>query len=276
MKLSDRMRYPHPVLSEFSADYVTGEFRCTFEQQMTLEGELKIVADLALNSKDLQSLVADQHAAVGYFVVCRRTYFNFLQKAPLGRSEKFFDVSKLFGTVVVRPAVWTLDAVENFTSPLINKEFGEAVSLPKGAVIALGPEFRFSVDKKKFKPFESIFELAENADVTPGTVLVDSTRDRITILSEPKTHKAIASMRDMNAGKDLLLSAVYMPAIMDVLASLQSGDSGMAGRKWYRVFKAKCDELGIDPANPNQSTLSVAQKLLREPLKKTITVAERI
>jgi hypothetical protein len=41
---------------------------------------------------------------------------------------------------------------------------------------------------------------------------------------------------------------------------------------WYRVFKAKCDDLGINPADRNGSPLSIAQKLLRAPIKKSIAV----
>jgi hypothetical protein len=218
MKLNESMRYPHPVLSDFSSDYVTGEFKCSFVQQMTGEGELKLTADLTLDSKDLQKLIENQQAATGYFVVCRRTYLNVLQPAPLGRSEKHFDASRLFGTVTIRPVVWTLTPVQNFSSPLVHKEFGASVSLPKVSVIALGPEFRFSIDKKKFKPFESIFELAVGEGIEPGVVQVDSLRDRITILAEPKTHKDLADMRNMPAGRNILLSSVYMPAVMDVLA----------------------------------------------------------
>ena len=273
MKLNESMRYPHPVLSEFSSDYVTGEFRCAFVQQMTTAGELKLTADLALESKELQALVDSQRAAIGYFVVCRRTYFNFLQEAPLGTSEKFFDATKLFGAVTIRPAIWTLEAVKNFSSPLIHKEFGEAVDLPKGSVIALGPEFRFSIDKKKFKPFESIFALAADPSIEPGVVFVDAMQDRITILAEPKTYRNLADMRNVQAGRSILLSAVYMPAVMDVLALLQSGgETSVAGKNWYRIFKAKCDDLGINPAEVNQSPLTIAQKLLREPLRKSIAI----
>lgn len=272
MKLTDTMRYPHPVLSEFSTDYVTGEYRCSFAQQMTSEGELMLTADLALDCADLRALIDDQKASAGYFVVCRRTYFNVLQEAALGHSEKFFDGSKLFGTVIVRPVVWTRTAVSKFTSPLIHKEFGEAASLPKGSIVALGPEFRFSIDKKKFKPFESIFELAQDPAVKPGTISVDALRDRITILAEPKTFKDLADMRNMPAGRSILLSAVYLPAVMDVLALLQSGETSPTSKAWYRVFKAKCDDIGVDPAAGTQPPLLVAQRLLREPLRKSIAV----
>lgn len=273
MKLNESMRYPHPVLSDFSSDYVTGEFRCSFVQQMTAEGELKLTAELALASADLEKLIQNQQATTGYFVVCRRTYFNFLQPAPLGRSERHFDGAKLFGTVTIRPAVWSLVPVQNFSSALIHKEFGAAVDLPKGSVIALGPEFRFSIDKKKFKPFESIFELAVGEGIEPGMVQVDPLRDRITILAEPKTHKELAEMRNVPAARNILLGSVYMPAVMEVLALLQSGDTTATGMNWYRIFKAKCDDLGIDPANRNDTPLLTAQKLLRAPLKKIISVA---
>lgn len=276
MKLNESMRYPHPVLSEYSADYVTSEFKCVFIQQITSADELKLTADLSLDNKELRQLIENQEAAVGYFVVCRRTYFNFLQPVPLGQSEKFFDGSKLFGTVMIRPVVWTLQPVKDFTSPLIHKEFGEAVSLPKGSIIALGPEFRFSIDKRKFKPFESIFELAEDASVAPGMVTVDPMRDRITILAEPKTYRDLADMRNVPAGKSILLSAVYLPAVMDVLALLQSGETSPTGKNWYRVFKAKCDDLAIDPAAPNQSPLAIAQKLLKAPIRKSIAIASTL
>jgi hypothetical protein len=272
MKLNENMRYPHPVLSEFSSDYVTGEFRCSFVQQMTGEGELKLTAELALDSNELLGLIENQQAAAGYFVVCRRTYFNVLQPAPLGRSERFFDASKLFGTVSLRPAVWTLAPVHNFSSPLIHKEFGSSVNLPKGSVVALGAEFRFSIDKKKYKPFESIFELAVDERLEPGVVQVDPLRDRITILAEPNTYRDLADMRNLPAGRNILLGSVYMPAIMDVLALLQGGETSPTSKNWYRVFKAKCDDLAIDPSNPNGSPLMIAQKLLRAPLKKSIAV----
>jgi hypothetical protein len=243
---------------------------------MTGDGELKLISDLTLDSKDLCALINNQQAATGYFVVCRPTYFNALQPVPLGRSEKHFDGSRLFGTVTIRPIVWTLTAVRNFSSPLFNKEFGGSVDLPRGSVVALGPEFRFSLDKKKFKPFESIFELSIGEGIESGTVRVDPLRERITILAEPKTYKDLADMRNTPAGRDILLSSVYMPAVMEVLAVLQSGDTTATGMNWYRVFKAKCDDLGINPVDANGSPLLIAQTLLRAPLKKPIALVGRM
>lgn len=275
MKLNERMRYPHPVLSEFSEDYVSGEFRAEFSQNLTKDNELRIEASLILDNEDLQNLVDTQKAAIGYFLVCRRTYFNRLQEVSSGTSEKFFDATKLFGTVQIRPVVWTLEELDEFNSDLINDEFGSSIPIAKGAVIALGPEFRFSMDRKKYKPFDSIFELAQDDTVPIGTFAVDPERERITVMAEKTTFNSIADMRNIAAGRSMLLGSVYMPAVMEVITRMQMGDS-MDAYKWYRVFSAKCDGLAIDPSDDTQSPLKLAQTLLRQPLTKSIKVAETI
>ena len=275
MKLNERMRYPHPVLSEYSSDYISGEFRAEFSQNLTKDDELRIESNLTLDSSDLRDLIDAQEAAIGYFIVCRPTYFNRLQQVPAGKSEKFFDANKLFGTVQIRPVVWTIKEVKDYESDLIDSEFGTSTPIAKGSVIAMGSEFRFSMDRKKYKPFDSIFALARGDKVPSGTFEVDPAGEdgRITIAAEKETFNSIAGMRNTSAGRSMLLGAVYMPAVMDVISKMQLGDS-MQGYKWYRVFSAKCDDLAVDPSDNAQSPLKLAQRLLGQPLTKTIKVAE--
>jgi hypothetical protein len=272
MKLNERMRYPHSVLSEFSADYVSGDFKAEFSQNLTNDNELKIQSKLEIGNPDLLKLIEKQEAAVGYFLICRRTYYNRLQEAAIGTTEKFFEAEKLFGAIQIRPVVWTLQNIDNFESDLINPEFGESVPIAKGSVIAMGPEFRFSIDRKKFKPFDSIFELARDDNVQNGEFAVDPESDRIQIVAEHATYEKIAGIRHIEA-RNILLASIYMPALMDVISRIQKGDN-MEAYKWYRVFKAKCDDLALDIANESQSPLKLAQTLLRQPIQKTIKIAE--
>lgn len=276
MKLNERMRYPHPVLSEFSSDYTTGGFSASFSHQVTDDDQLKIASDLSIDCDELRVLIENQKASAGYFVVCRPTYFNHLQPVPLGESEKNFELSQLYGAVSLLPIIWTLEDIENYSSPIIDAEFGKDIVIMKGAVIAMGSEFRFSIDQQKFKPFETIFDLAQSEDIKPGMIKVDPEGDKITILAEPRTYNSIADMRNILSGRTILLNAVYMPAIMDIVSRLQIDGPGLEGKHWYRVFKAKCDDMGIDPSDDTLSPLEVAQDLLREPLQATIKVMESI
>lgn len=276
MKLSADMRYPHPVLSEYTDDYVSSEFKCGIEQHATKAGELRIVAHLEISNSTIKTLIASQRAAVGYFVICRPTFYNVLKQVPLGESERFLDLSQLFGLVQVRPVVWTLGKIEGFSDPMFNREFGAPLTVPKGVVIALGPEFRFSVDRQKFKPFDTIFELARSDTTPAGFVEVDPDEERVTLRAEDKTFTRISSMRNVSAGRTVLLNAIYLPAIMEVIAQIQNKNSGFESRKWYRVFKAKCDDLGIRLQDENSSPFGIAQRLLRRPLEKVMDVVERL
>ncbi len=276
MKINERMRYPHPVLSEYSSDYATGGFNCEFEQNLTTDNELRISAKLNLDGDNLLGLINEQKASIGYFIICRRTYFNKLVKTSEGASEYFVDASRLFGTVLIRPIIWTQQPISNFSSPLFDSEFSENIDVAKGKIIALGPEFRFSMDRKKYKPFDSIFQLSEVETVTVGMIEVDLSQDRITISAEPGTYRSIIGMRDVAVARGILLNAVYMPAIMEVVSRLQSGETSLQSRKWYRVFRAKCDDLGIDPSDNAKSALEIAQILLHAPLAKTIAAVENM
>jgi hypothetical protein len=272
MKIEDTMRYPHPVLSELTKDYTTGEFTCELTQQMTPSGELKLTSTFKLTSNELKSLIDNQQASAGYFLVCRRTFYNKLEAVPVGTTDRHFPAADLFGTVTVRPIVWTLKEVQNYSSKSMHQEFGQSIRIRKGAIIAIGPEFRFSMDKRKFKPFESIFELAEDPTVEPGTFVVDPLRDKITIYAEKKTYTDLSNLRGLPRGRDILLNAVYMPAVMEVFSTIQAGESSIVNQAWYRIFKAKCDDIGMNPLDATLTPARAAQKLLRAPLKKTISV----
>lgn len=272
MKLTEYMRFPHPVLSESTADYHSGGFSCGFEHSVTNDGELRLISDLRLDSPRLAALVDTQAAAVGYFLVCRRTYFNNLQRTGLGRIEKLFDVNRLFGTVTIRPVVWTLQAVDDLSTVSLDPEFGPSPGAGKGSIVALGPEFRFSMDQKKYKPFDSIFELDLNEAVEPDTFVVDAEGDRIKISARAETYLGIAQIRQTHV-RDILLSAVYLPALAETISRL-NGENSYDGRNWHRVLKSKCDDLGIELST--ESPLAIAQKLLKGPIRKTIAMMESL
>ena len=138
----------------------------------------------------------------------------------------------------------------------------------------MGPEFRFSIDPRKFKPFETIFKLAVDDTVEPGMIEVDTDDDKIGILAESATHTALDSMRNLPATRSVMLSAVYMPVIADIVSRMQLGDKSFEAQRWFQVFSAKCDDLGIQPNDPSVSPLRVAQLLLKAPLKQTTKAME--
>lgn len=274
MKINEKMRYPHPVLSEFSSDYLSGDLSAEFTLEQTEDDQLKITSEILIGNPELASLITAQEAGSGYFLVSRRTFFNHLQEVPPGTCDKYFNLTQLHGLVTVRPIVWTLDELIGFSSPLIDAEFGDDIRIRKGSIIAMGPEFRFSIDPRKFKPFETIFKLAVDDTIPPGMIEIDTDDDKIGILAEPKTHAALESMRNTDITRSVMLSSVYMPVVADIVAQIRQKDKSLEARRWFQVFAAKCDDMGIEIEDPSASALGIAQKLLKAPLREMTKAVE--
>lgn len=275
MKISNSSRFPHPVLADFLADYSTGEINCEFAQHLTKADELSITADIQVTEPHLVRLLDRGDASVGFFIVCRRTFFNALRPAALGSTDHHFGATTFFGTVELRPLMWATSEVVQLPADAVHPEFGDNPNASIGAVLAIGPEFQFSVDQRRFRPFESIFSLQRVESVRPGCIEVETESDMISIGAESNTYDSIVAMRGIPAGRDILLGAVYLPAVMDVVAAIQANASSFSSCAWYSVFRAKCDELGIDPSDLNRTPLEIAQRLLKEPIRRTIAAIER-
>ena len=181
---------------------------------------------------------------------------------PAGRSD--FTAGKLLNRVSLRPIVWLREDISDWNPGTINSEFAPPVALDRGDIIALGAEHVISVGQAKLAPIESIFQLDLSPDVPEGTLRVDPEGDRITILAGPGTYENIRVLREQARGPQVVMNAIYLPAVMEVLDAMRMSDEAYEGRRWYQTFHAKCDAKGVDPS-ADSSILESAQKLLDGP-----------
>jgi len=273
MKLTDDMLFGHPVLSLLTDDYVGGVFDCNFEADLS-ERELIVSAEISLNCPDLNQLIEEGSAGCGYYLICPRTYLNRLVEMLPGTSRNPFPADQFFGTVIVRPVVWSKEARSGWSSEFLHPEYGGTTDFPAAALLAVGEEFRFSVDRARLKPFETIFALASDDEIEPGRIAVDPDEAKITIHAHSKTKASIEEIRNDKHGKIVLLNAVYLPAVMEVLSQMMGGGAGYEHKAWYRIFEAKCASLGIDPSD--STPLQDAQRLLNIPFARIDEEKERM
>lgn len=137
----------------------------------------------------------------------------------------------------------------------------------KGALIAAAEEQIINVGREKLAPIETIFDLTLSTDVPEHEFRVDLDQQRIAISVGTQAHEDISGMRNNLQGKSVLLSAVYLPALMAVLEALQDGDATHEGKRWYNVLTAKTSALGIDLTACEP--LLAAQQLLKAPFGRT-------
>lgn len=265
MKFSEDMRFPHPVLSNGTADFLIGEFGATFEvEERPSDGTLRLSYDCQVTEQEIEKLVREGIARAGLFVTCLETYFNQIRPLSLGKGKLEFPGGLLNGRVVLRPVLWTARPMDQWRPTNVHPEFGTGpVPLGQHKLLGLGEESIINVGRDKLRPLETIFTLAASEEMPEGRIAIDLESERIRIVVAKKTHESINLYRGGNIGRAMLLNAVYLPAIMEVLRNLASDRQLYEQRRWYRPFTAKCEHLSIDLADP--TLLQDAQKLLSDP-----------
>jgi len=276
MKISDATRFPHPVLSHATDDFLSGEFSFEFEvEERASDGRLRLSYSCDITETELRKLVSEQSACLGLFVTCLETYYSRLSPLSLGSGTLEFPGGLLNGRVVLRPVLWTDRALKGWRSRNIHPEFRAApLDIGSHRLIGLGEEFAINVGRDKLRPLESIFTLAASEEVPEGQISLDLEADTIRIVVGKKTQESINLYRGNIIGRAILLNGIYLPAVMEVLRSIALDPQLYQSRRWFRPFQAKCQHLSIDNSDP--ALLSDAQKLLSMPYQRLMDRQEKI
>src|SRR5690242_769186 len=98
MKISDEMRFPYPVLSHATNDFLDGEFNVVFEvEERPSDGKLRLSYTCEVTEQQVQELVREDAVRIGLFITCLDTYFNQLSPLVLGKGELTFQGGLLNG-----------------------------------------------------------------------------------------------------------------------------------------------------------------------------------
>ena len=273
MKLSTDMLFAHPVLSSASTDYRDALFDADFIISIEHDN-LDVAATITLKCADLNALLESGGAGCGFFLIGAQTYDNRLVEMRPGSAQHRFKASDFFGTIRIKPVVWSKKLCANWRSAFLNPEYGGIATFPAAAILAVGDEQTFSVDRERLKPFESIFSLVALEGIQQGQIAVDTDRDKITVNVTPETKASIEGIRNNPTGRNFLLNAVYFPAVMQVLNDVANDRGRCESRSWFRIFAAKCAAAGVDLQNPDY--LRDAQRLLGYPFRKIEAEKERL
>jgi hypothetical protein len=266
MRISENTRFPHPVLGLNSGDFVAGEFSLEIEvTENRSTGAVTLSHTVTLTEPGIRELVESNSASVGCIIKCVDTFFSDLKPMAWSAGKTDFAPGLLLNRVSLRPIVWLKKDLNAWNPGTIHSEFEPPVSLTNGDVIAVGEELVISVGQAKLAPIESIFDLVKSENIPAGTFEVDTAGHRISLLVNEEMFQILAQLRLKTDGPEILMSSIYLPAIMEVLDTVRAGDQGCDELRWYHSFVAKCILKGIN-LESGMSTLHAAQILLDRPV----------
>jgi len=277
VKIDAGTRFPHPVLDDENGDYLNGAFAIVITEVAEQHSRSEVTLDyqITLTEPKLREATQSDSAAVGLFVTCRDTYYSRLVPLSLGGARFSFEPGALSGRVVLRPMIWARRQIRDFSLENCHAEYGGGLTtFNTGTVLALADELYIHVGREKLAQIETIFTLARSEELEANMLTVDLDDDKIRILAAGNIFDTVNGMRGLPAGKPIILNSVYLPAVMQVLDSLKGAAASYEGRRWHRVFTAKCDHLQIDMENPD--LWKDAQRLLQAPFSDIETHKEML
>lgn len=275
MKLKADTRFPHPVLAGFTDDFPGAEFE--FElgsiEEIPATGEVEISGKLCLGDGLLNQAAEAGRLGCGIYITCGHTYFSEFRSIDTGNWSLSVGAGNLRGLVKLRAVVFVVD--ESFTLPsqIIHREFGgDDFTLNKHDLIGVSEEYEFEAGLDKLVPMESVFRLESNDSVESGLFLVGTDSQAIVIQVHPDLYRALNAVRTSSSGKQLLLSSLYLPCLVEIL-DIASNDPAEHLR-WYRAIESRCRQLGVEL--DGKDLLRKAQILLNNPLGKVRDAMEAL
>lgn len=274
MRIKDRARFPHPVLSSQTMDY--GGLSLTAEldiEEHPDAGSLFLIGILGIEDSEVLELVRRGDASAGVMVTCQNTYYDELHLTGLEQFRLDLSGGRLRGRTNIRAVVVAVTDKIELSSSSINDEFpADCRFVDAGDVIASTEEFPYEVGLEKLAPLESIFHLKLLPDVPEGEFRINIEGESIDILASTELHGVLSILRD-NRARDVLLSSLYLPTLMFVLDAMR--EKGQHdGRRWHTVMSARCGADAIEPETCD--LLEAAQRLLDRPLRALGKVIEGV
>ncbi len=272
--------YPYPVLAYFNDDYIDSKFDVS--AQCTNNGyDVEILVDVDLVNDVIKDMVKQGKAVLVYHLECAQSGYRDIHKTDKLSDKIVLKDSILNGELHFCPFIIANETLKDYYNVKFNPDYINPIKIiEKGCILAVGQQFNWDISKKKSdliksaSPFRIIKNM--NKNVTEMVVEYESNEHIIIKLCE-KDIAIYKSMKDDPYVKDILNSAIVMPALMYVLqklsvTELDSMEAEFGTQAWYISIKQTLEKNFKIPINSlkNENIFTLAQKMLRTPINNAL------
>lgn len=264
MRIRETTRFPHPVLSPYTDDYEQGSIELEFDRVVDVpaEGSVELSGIFTLDGKGLKDLLASGKAVSGLMVTGRDTYYDEWHPAQPGKYDLTIRNGRLRGAVYVQAMVVAAMDLILPESGLAQGFSGYALNIRSGSPLAVSEEHQLEIGFDKLVAMESIFSLIPRESLPGSEFMVNTDAETIEIHAGKELFADIQRIRGTVA-RDILLSGLYVPVLMEALDVMRQGS--FADNRWHRVLRAKCNSLGYIVEEGTDNLVHIAQRLLKSP-----------
>lgn len=285
MKVKAR-NFPHPVLNPVSDDFLEGSFKGGIIEQIQENDMLEFKISLDLNSPDLQKLIQTKKASFNIHFECIST----MQRFTFSESQPVFKISiareLLNKKVDVNFFILADQNIENYTIKDAHPDYaGVKFGIQKGDILAFSESQTIYIEKQPMSNTNSIFKVSKATDPKAPSISISLNENQIEIAIPEVSYEKVGQLQaygdDCNK---VLISMLYLPALMDTLFNVQDIASRddyqleeLAGLDWYRTLEKRLQNMNYKIAELNfEEVTQISYDLLNSSSEDPIVSLENI
>lgn len=251
MKLTDKY-YGYPVLSPLSDDY-NGKFDVNITTSIDEQSELIVVSlSIILDNDDLRDLIDSGNACFAIHLEESKTCFREIYEFSTYSHDFTIPIGKVKETIDVNAFV--IAKIDIRYNPRSVHEFYSDMDIVyhKYQTIALSytKTVELSKDNDEIKESSSIFSIVSDKSKNLKFIKVELKEERIVIVMPDQDYglyyKLMRQNNMKNRNKDILLSNIVMPIMVEVLQILREDPSLYDNKIWFKSLLTAYQEKGID------------------------------
>jgi hypothetical protein len=251
MKLTDKY-FGYPVLSPLSDDY-NGQFDINISTSIDEENETIIVSlSVVLDNDDLRMLIDSNKAIFTIHMEESKTCFREIFEFNSYTSTFSIPIGKVKETIEANAFITIKDRIQFYPKTIHEFYSGIEIVYDKYQTIALSNTKMVEISKEndEIKESSSIFSIVSDKTKTLKYIKIELKDERIVIVMPEQDYilyyKLMRQNSMKNRNKEILLSNIVMPIMVEVLQILKE-DAGLYEDKiWFKSLLAAYQEKNIN------------------------------
>ena len=247
---NEAIEYPHPVLNEYTKDYVGCDFSIKILDHNDSGNNLSLEIGYDLQCPGMDEMLSRGDAKIILRLTCFRTSYREMREMNIGTSTVITIPKKdIADTLDLHAMIVASREMEEFDLPEFNRDYfgGAEFMLRKGDVIANEPGIKIKLNTILEKEAASVILVRGDKNATEMDVHFASAEDEDPSLTEyiyitlpDAEYKSYANLRTKkhlkNGVERFLQSSLILPAITEAISKLRMEEM-LAPEEWDRHYK---------------------------------------
>ncbi len=267
--------YPYPVLWESLDDYKSSRFDCRID----IERELRrfvLNVEFDIDNAHISKLIDEEKAEFVLHIESPATSYRLAKCTNQKNLKITLKDEHLLGKVSLCSFVVAKEDLEDYSNPDFNDDYkGFSFSIKKGAVLAIGSQFNFKVDKEKedLSQVPSIFTIYKKETTEDMEMEIELCDSKIRIgLNIPDYENYNMIVRTM---PEVVNSFIIFPALIYTFEQLKGNFDDFREYRWFQAIEkmfTKYQMVFNEDLFNSKSAIELAQKVMGLPISKSLKI----